>query len=65
MEQMARISVEVRSGSARFRVGAQARSIREALGAVGGRYPRGVVGVAFQLEPGGSFVHDQDRKEAA
>ena len=46
-EKMVRISVEVRSGTARFRVGVQAPSIREALGVVGGRYPRGVVGVAF------------------
>ena len=45
--QTVRISVEVRSGGARFRVGVQARNIREALRAVGGRYPQGVVRVAF------------------
>ena len=50
-QKMVRISVEVRSGTARFRVGVQAPSIREALGVVAGRYPRGVVGVAFPIEP--------------
>ena len=64
-KQMVRISVEVRSGTARFRVGVQAPSIREALGVVGGRYPHGVVEVAFSIEPEGFFVHQQTRKEAA
>ncbi len=62
--QTVRISVEVRSGGARFRVGVQARSIREALRAVGGRYPRGVVAVAFP-EPGGFLAHVQTGQEAA
>ncbi|MGH3146478.1 MAG: hypothetical protein ACRDTR_11825 [Rubrobacter sp.] len=77
MEQkMVRISVEVRSGAARFRVGVQAQSIREALGLVGGRYPRSMVGVAFPIEPEGFFVrepsvparvlgHEQIQEEAA
>ena len=64
-EQMVRISVEVRSGTARFRVGVQAQSIRKALGVVGGRYPHGVVEVAFPIEPEGFFVHQQTQKEAA
>ena len=64
-EKMVRISVEVRSGTARFRVGVQAPSIREALGVVGGRYPRGVVGVAFPIEPEEFFVHEHTQKEAA
>ena len=39
MERQRRVkfSVEVRSGAARFRVGVQAQSIREALRLVGGR----------------------------
>lgn len=45
--QMARISVQVRSGAARFRVGIQAPSIREALAIAGNRYPSGEVGVVF------------------
>jgi hypothetical protein len=56
--QMVRISVEVRSGSARFRIGVQASSIREALGLVKGKYPRGVVRVLFPIEPEGFFVRE-------
>ena len=61
MEQqqtLVRISVEVRSGTARFRVGVQAKSIRKALGMVGGRYPHGEVRVLFPIEPEGFFVHE-------
>ena len=64
-KQKVRISVEVRSGTARFRVGVQAQSVRKALGVVGGRHPHGVVEVAFPIEPEGFFVHQQTRKEAA
>jgi hypothetical protein len=64
-QQRVRISVEVRSGTARFRVGVQAQSIRKALSMVAGRYPRGVVKVAFPIEPEGFFVHQQTQKEAA
>jgi len=49
--KMVKLSVEVRSSSARFRVGVQARSIREALGLVGGRHPRCEVRVVFPIEP--------------
>jgi len=45
-----RISVEVRSGTARFRVGVQAENIRKALSMVGGRYPNGVVRAVFAAE---------------
>lgn len=61
MEQqlkMVRVSVEVRSGAARFRVGVQAESIRKALSMVAGRYPQGVVRVAFPIEPEGFFVRE-------
>jgi hypothetical protein len=57
-QQMVRISVEVRSGTARFRVGVQAPSIREALALVGGRYPRREVRVVFPIEPEGFFVRE-------
>lgn len=53
-QKMVRISVEVRSGTARFRVGVTASSISKALSVVAGRYRRGVVGVAFPIEPDGS-----------
>ena len=57
MEQkMMKVSVEVRSGTARFQVGVQARSIREALGLVGGRHPYGKVRVIFPIEPEGYVV---------
>ena len=58
MEQrkMVKLSVEVRCGTARFRVGVQAKSIRVALALVGGRYAHGHVGVAFPIEPEGFFV---------
>ena len=62
MEKMVRISVEVRSGSARFRVGVQAENIRKALGMVSGRYPRGVVRVVFPIEPEGFFVNEPSVK---
>jgi hypothetical protein len=57
MEQkMVRISVEVRSGTSRFRVAVQAKSIRKALSMVGGRYPHGEVKVLFPIEPEDFFV---------
>ena len=55
---MVKVSVEVRSGTARFRVGVQADSIRKALGMIGRRYPRGEVRIVFPIEPEGYFVRD-------
>jgi hypothetical protein len=55
-ERTVRISVEVRSGTARFRVGVQAGSVHEALGLVGGRYPQGEIRLMFPVEPPGFFV---------
>jgi hypothetical protein len=55
-QKIVKVSVEVRSGRARFRVGVQAQSIRRALSLVGGRYPQGEVRVAFPIEPEGFFV---------
>jgi hypothetical protein len=64
-QKMVGISVEVRSGTARFRVGVQAQSIREALAVVAGRYRQGVVGVAFPTQRDGFFVHEHTNEEAA
>ncbi len=64
-QKLVRVSVEVRNGTARFRVGVQAESIRKALSMVGGRYPRGVVRVLFPVEPEGFFVHEQTHEVAA
>ena len=57
---MVKVSVEVRSGAARFRVCVQAKSIRSALGSVGASYPQGEVGVVFPIEPDGFFVDGPD-----
>ena len=64
-QKLVRISVEVRSGTARFRVGVQAQSIRQALGVVAGRYPGGVVEVVFPIESEDSFVHGRPQMRAA
>ena len=67
MERQRRVkfSVEVRSGTARFRVGVQARSIREALRLVGGRYQRGVVEVAFPTQAESYYANQQTHQVAA
>ena len=57
-QKMLKVSVEVRSGTARFGVGIQARSTRKALSIAGGRYPRGVVRVVSPIEPEGFFVSE-------
>jgi len=57
-QQMVKVSVEVRSGAARFRVGVQAPSILEALSLVGGKYPHREVGMAFLIEPERFFVRE-------
>ena len=56
--QMVKLSVEVTSGAARFTVGEQAPSIREALSLVGGKYPHREVRVAFPIEPERFFVKE-------
>jgi hypothetical protein len=58
-QQMVKVSVEVRSGAARFRVGVQAPSIMDALGMVGRRYPQGKVKVGLPIEPEGFFLKEQ------
>jgi hypothetical protein len=65
MQKMVRISVEVRSGTARFRVGVQAQSISEALRLVGGRYSRGVVKVAFPTQAESFYVYQRTHQVAA
>jgi hypothetical protein len=56
--KMVKVSVEIRSGTARFRVGVQAESISKALSLVGGRYPKSQVRVVFPIEPEGFFVDE-------
>jgi hypothetical protein len=47
---MVKVSMEVRSGTARFRVTVQAESMQRALGLVAGRYPTRICRVAFPIE---------------
>jgi hypothetical protein len=53
--KMVKVSVEVKSGTARFRVGVQAPSINKALRLMEGRYPHREVRVMFPIEPEGFF----------
>jgi hypothetical protein len=67
MERQRRVkfSVEVRSGTARFRVGVQARSIREARRLVGGRHPQEVLEVAFPTQAESFFFPERTHGVAA
>ena len=50
--------MEVRSGTASFRVGVQAHSIHKALSMVEARHPQGEVRVASPIEPGDFFTRE-------
>ena len=60
---MVRVSIEVRSGAARFRVGIQASSIQRAVSLVKGLHPAGDVRVVFPIEPEAFFVRDALARE--
>jgi hypothetical protein len=51
-----KVSVEVRSGAARFEVAVRAESITRALNLVKKRYPGRVAQVKFPIDPEGFFV---------
>jgi hypothetical protein len=55
---MVKVSMEVRSGAARFDVGVQAESIQRAVSFVEERYSKGSVKVMFPIEPESFFVKD-------
>jgi hypothetical protein len=55
---MIRISVQVSSGTARFRVAVQAESIERALESVARQYPSKVCEVTFPIDPETFFVGD-------
>ena len=57
-KRMAKISGEVRCGTARSRWGMKAKSINRALGPVGGRYPEGEIRVLLLIEPERFFVEE-------
>jgi hypothetical protein len=55
---MIRISVQVSSGMARFRVAVQAESIERALERVARQYPDKMCEVTFPIDPETFFVED-------
>ena len=55
---MIRISVQVSSGTARFRVAVQAESIERALESVVRQHPGKVCEVTFPIDPETFFVED-------
>lgn len=55
---MAEISIEVRSGMARFAVAVQAHSIQQALNIVATRFPGSVVRAKSPAEQEGFLVED-------
>ena len=56
---MVKVSIEIRSGAARFDVAVQAESIQQAVSFVKGRYPKGNVRVKFPIEAESFFVEDR------
>jgi coproporphyrinogen III oxidase-like Fe-S oxidoreductase len=55
---MIRISVQVSSGTARFRVAVQAETIERALKSVARQYPGKVCEVTFPIDPETYFAED-------
>ena len=55
---MVKVSVEVRSGSARFWVSVQAQSFQQVATIVARRYPNTDVRMRFPHDPEGLFVED-------
>jgi hypothetical protein len=55
---MVKVSMEIRSGAARFYVGVQAESIQRAMSLVSEQYPKGNVRVKFPIESGSFLVED-------
>ena len=56
---MAKISIEVRSGTARFAVAVQAHTIQQTLSFVQAGYPGTVARVTFPTDREGSCVEDR------
>jgi hypothetical protein len=53
--EMVKVSIEVRSGAARFRVGVRAESIERAVSLMEKRFPSRNVKVCFPIDPEGFF----------
>ena len=62
---MVKVSIEVRSGVARFDVAVRAESIRRAMELVGGRYPGRDVRVKFPSVLEGLSIEQSAQKLAA
>ena len=62
---MVKVAVEVRSGTARFRVAVQAESIQRALSLVGAGHPGRSCRVEFPMEAEGFFVKGPPATRAA
>jgi hypothetical protein len=60
---MVRVSIEFRSGVARFRVGIQASSIQRAVSVVQSLYSASDVRVIFPIDPEGFFVENAFAKD--
>ena len=58
MVWMAKVSIEVYSGTARFTVAIKAQSMRQALSLVTARHPSSVTRVKFPVDPERFFVED-------
>ena len=58
MVWMAKVSIEVHSGTARFTVAIKAQSMRQALRLVTARDPSSVTRVKFPVDPARFFVED-------
>lgn len=56
---MVKVSIEVRSGAARFNVAVQAESVRRAVSLMGERYPGREVRLRFPIDPEDFFVEDR------
>jgi hypothetical protein len=57
--QMIKVSIEVRSGTARFMVAVKANNIQQALSIAQTRYPGKVAAVKFPIDPEGFFVEER------
>lgn len=55
---MVKVSIEVRSGTARFAVAINAKSIQHALSIAAARHPSSVTKVKFPIDPESFFVED-------
>jgi len=61
--KMVKVQLEVRTGSARFRVSARAGSIRRAVSLAGARHPRGEARLVSPVEPEAAFAGAPDGAE--